>query len=600
VDDEARPRGAEGVSGITPGRGGVASTPIVHTIPPLSASTYRTAVVLALLFLMTLPNLVWILLDRGMWVSDAALYGLSAVKLHQSVTHGLSGWFEEALSVAPKPPILAWMGQFLVPVGRLMGNVDGALLLINFLFQLLALLFLFGALMEYCDDELSAITGCAAAASAPLFIDVSTQFYVQPVQLAAVCWFIYIMARSRSWDGWTTILQLVAATSLAMLSTISSPAFCVVPGAVALVRALRSVTRKPRRERRHGFHIALSGALSIATVAWYGRNIGPALDYGSFSVGYVWGGLLGAVYLQKLWAWTLLLLYGFGLALTLSLLLLLWVALLATRRNLAAAGRLTQPLFVSAFQIGLTLAIVSSSGLQESRYPLPLLGYVALIVGVSVRKIGKTWVAFTVLAIFVLQLVAVDLDSYGPFERRLWRSRTLRIQPGRDLELLEAITHIGDGDGNGRQRVALATSILGIYSFQVRYHLSKEDGAFAAARNEYSSVGFLLTRRDISADVDAAWKEIEAAPPAYFVLVNEELRRSQREKWSESRHGWGVIMRGVVEISERVVGSADYEPVDLSRYAEIAVYHRRVDPVEIAGRSDSAQVAIPQENAGVN
>ena len=115
---------------------------------------------------MILPNLIWILLDRGMWVSDTALYGLSAVNLHHVLIHDPANWWQEALSVGPKPPVLAWVGQFFVPIGKLVGNIDSGLLLVNFLSQGLALAFLFGALIEYCGDKLIAITGCAAVASA--------------------------------------------------------------------------------------------------------------------------------------------------------------------------------------------------------------------------------------------------------------------------------------------------------------------------------------------------------------------------------------------------------------------------------------------------
>ena len=521
---------------------------------------------------MILPNLIWILLDRGMWVSDTALYGLSAVKLHHVLIHDPANWLQGALSVGPKPPVLAWVGQFFVPIGKSIGNIDSGLLLVNFLSQGLALAFLFGALIEYCSDRLFAITGCAAVASAPLFIDVSTQLYVQPVQLAAVCWFIYIMALSRRWDALTVVLQLIAATSLAMLSSISSMAFGVVPGAVALAQALSKVPRRLRLERRHGIHFALSAALAIATAAWYRRNMFDALEYGRFSVDYVWAGLLGADYLQKLLAWTLLLLYGFLIALAVSCLLLLGIMVLRSRSS-AATGRLfLLPLLVSVFQIGLALAIISSTSLQVQRYPLPLLGYLALIVGVSLMKINKRWLTRTVLAIFVAQLVLANLSSYGYLEQRLWASRTLQTRPGRNLELVEAISQIATGERE--KSVGLATSGLGIYSFQVSYHLSKKNGALAAASPEYTSVEFLLTRPDVSADVDAAWEEIEAEKPVYMVLLNDALRHSQREKWAVSSRGWRAIMRGAVDISERVIDSADYEPVELSSYPELAVYRR--------------------------
>jgi hypothetical protein len=87
-------------------------------------------------------------------------------------------------------------------------------------------------------------------------------------------------------------------------------------------------------------------------------------------------------------------------------------------------------------------------------------------------------------------------------------------------------------------------------------------------------VEFLLTRSDVSADVDAAWEEIDAAKPSYIVLASHALRRAQREEWMDSPRGWGTIMRGTVDISERLIEGESYEPVELSRYPELAVYRR--------------------------
>ena len=297
-----------------------------------------------------------------------------------------------------------------------------------------------------------------------------------------------------------------------------------------------------------------------------------ALEYGQFSVEYIWAGLLGADYLQKLWIWTLLLLSGYGITLAVSCFLLLGIVFLRSRSRAETGRLLLLPLLVSVFQIGLALAIISSTSLQVKRYPLPLLGYLALIVGVSLMKIGKTWLASTVLAIFFAQLALANLSSYGYLEHPLWGSRTLQTRPARDLELVEAISQIATGERE--KRVGLATSGLGIYSYQVSYHLSKKGGALAAASPEYNSVEFLLSGPDMSANVDAVWEKIEAEKPAYMVLLNDTLRHSQRDKWAGSPLGWGAIMCGAVDISERVIESADYKPVELSSYPELAVYRR--------------------------
>ena len=522
---------------------------------------------------MILPNLIWIFFDRRLWTTDTALYGFNALELHHLLAHDPSHWIERALSIGPKPPIVPWLGQFLVPIGLLAGNIDAGLLLLTFLSQAVALAFLFEALFEYSKSEWIALTGCAGAASAPLFIDVSKQLYVQPVQLAAVCWFIYIMARSKRWDALVILLQLTTATCVAMLATMSSPAFCVIAGAVALSRAIRKlVYEKTVLSRRHAYHLALAAPVFLVTLFWYRRHLFEAIGYGGFSFHYIYGGLMGAGYLQKLWTWTSFL-FRFGLTTWVAAVLLLWNIVILSRKSQARRDMLLEPLLVGVGQISLALAVLASSEHQTSRYPIPALGFVVVILVVSLTNIGKAWLTRSILAAFLLQFVVVNLIAFGYVKYESWYVRPIQTAPGRESELLDAIT---DATGTARGDVVLVTSGLRIFSFMLKYHAAKKPDAFRAAGPDFTSAEFVLTRRDVGADIDIAWRELMAAKPAYFVVLSDALRRAQREKWGGSPHGWSAIMEGAVEISERVIADGEYELQSLPGYPEIEVY-KRVD-----------------------
>jgi hypothetical protein len=524
-----------------------------------------------LLFAMILPNLVWIHLDRGFWVADTAEYGYAALELHNLFTHDPGHWLEGALSIRPKPPILPWVGQFFVPIGERIGNIDAGLLLLTFLSQALALFFVFEALFEYSKSQLIAITASAGAAAAPLFVDVSKQLYVQPVQLAAVCWFVYIMACSRRWDAPVIVLQLTAATCLAMLATMSSPAFCLIPGAVALGWALRKLGgERLRLELRHAYHFALAGPLALSTLLWYRRNLSDAIDYGTFSFNYVYGGLRGADYLEKFWTWTSFL-RRFGLATTVAPPLLLLSLSTLARTPAARREFVGVPLLVAALQIPLALGILALSEHQTSRYPLPLLGFVVLILGVSLTNIRKDWLTSVVLGALLVQLGVVNLIAFGFLKRELWDARPIQTNPSREIELVEAIVGIAAGQD---AEVVLATSGYRIYAPQVKYHAAKRPGAFRGAGPEYTSVEFILTRPDVAADVGKAWQRIAAEKPAYFVVLSDALRRAQHEEWKGTNYGWSAIMQGAVEISERVVAADGYQLQPLPDYPEIEVYKR--------------------------
>ena len=119
--------------------------------------------------LMPLPNLVWVLLDRGLWVSDSCFYALVAMRVHYASIHGGVDWWEQMLATGPKPPILPWLGQLFVPVGQLLGGIEPGLLLVNFLAQAATLLLLYHALLALFGSRLHALAGCLFVASAPVF-----------------------------------------------------------------------------------------------------------------------------------------------------------------------------------------------------------------------------------------------------------------------------------------------------------------------------------------------------------------------------------------------------------------------------------------------
>ena len=77
-----------------------------------------------------LPALAWILLDRAPLSGDDSVYGSASLELFRTLHTSPTQWFSRAMDVlVSKPNGLIWIGQFFVPVGRLMGTVDRGLLL---------------------------------------------------------------------------------------------------------------------------------------------------------------------------------------------------------------------------------------------------------------------------------------------------------------------------------------------------------------------------------------------------------------------------------------------------------------------------------------
>jgi hypothetical protein len=542
-----------------------------------------------LIFLMILPNLAWILIDRSLWISDAALYGLWALKVQYALVHGDIGWWTEMLSISPKPPILPWLGQFFVPVGRALGSIDAGLLLVPFLAQVLTLFAAYRTHMEYFQRRSVALTGCLAIASAPLFIDVSRQFYVQSLQLAFVSWFVYIMAKVRTWDAGFIGLHLMAATACAMLVIVSSPVFVVVPVAVSVGQMWKNRMARPTWSPSHTAMLILALSLVFAAGSWYMRNAVEALAYADWAFQYRYSGVPDG-FLTKLSIWTRLMFGGFGLpALFMMTALPVVCGGIALHWRLEAAPHAPAPWLILAIfaQVTFVLVVLSSSSQQTNRYLLPLAPYVALVVGWLMFQMRGRGGRLAIAGILLFQLGSIQVREFGAREREQDRDPAsaagLPIQGGRAREVLDAIINVTSGNPTGP--VVLATGLLGLFSPQLEYQAAKRSAHleryFSGELRRSDSVEFMLSGSSADAqggrDLEQVWTDIQAK--AAFVVV---LRRQTREAILErvrSRagrgdDGWLRILEGASDLAGRVEASDVFEPIDLPEFPEIVSFAR--------------------------
>ena len=76
---------------------------------------------------LVLPNLTWMVLSRALWSYDAAEYGTVAMELHSTLIRNPSQWLSGLFdSFTHKAPLIFWVGQFFVPLGRLLGSIPKA------------------------------------------------------------------------------------------------------------------------------------------------------------------------------------------------------------------------------------------------------------------------------------------------------------------------------------------------------------------------------------------------------------------------------------------------------------------------------------------
>ena len=108
-----------------------------------------------ILLIYSIPNIVWIALDQRVWPWDQAWYGQVSVELFYRLIHSRSGWFQEMISAfGTKAPGTAWLGQFFVPIGQIIGSMDTGLLVSIVATQFILWLLIYHTILKLTDSRL--------------------------------------------------------------------------------------------------------------------------------------------------------------------------------------------------------------------------------------------------------------------------------------------------------------------------------------------------------------------------------------------------------------------------------------------------------------
>src|SRR5207253_1842232 len=76
------------------------------------------------------PSIVWAFLDRSIWPWDPAWYGEVSADLWATLRTDAGNWGTAmAHAFGAKPPAVAWLGQFFIPLGGALGGDSTVLLL---------------------------------------------------------------------------------------------------------------------------------------------------------------------------------------------------------------------------------------------------------------------------------------------------------------------------------------------------------------------------------------------------------------------------------------------------------------------------------------
>ncbi len=504
----------------------------MNTIMPVPAlwKFSRTAWAYTMMALLLIPSLVWTAKDHSVWPWDQAWYGEVSVDLWFWLGHSLKGWWGEMINgLYLKPPGIVWLGQFFVPFRGIFGSVEAALLFSILLtqFVVLALLFKIGQRMAP-QSRLIPVAGILFAAGSQLFVGLSHQFFVEPLQALAVAWCFYIASSAGEWPKSRTAVHLASALLLGVLAKTTTPFYCLLPTLYCgylLVRRRSEWNLKTEWKLRSSRALVLVfGILGIVCSVWYLRNLASvwqhvrdsssgdvALNYGTrapvFQKLIVWLWLINPSFLSPylLWGFLSAILVGSGLAIY-----------RLTKPSTRHRPDIQSLAVLSVIQIGLLLFIFSLNITVDSRYMYALLPCVAILLMQICLSVPRA-VLVALIVLGSVQWAVVNRYSFAPTNRFADHSNwLLPLQPNSSQykELSRVVSFTSD--------VSDRYNIVGVQ----KPWLNDNSAAFFAAkerlktgtRDYYTSLGYAQK------DVNSAMRRIEELQARYLITLSEQYQ----------------------------------------------------------------------------
>lgn len=392
-----------------------------------SAAVTRTIVVLRrfapvlLGTILVLPSLVWAALDRSIWPWDPSWYGTVSLELAMKLGSDLHGWgalMENAFG--QKPPLIAWFGQFFVPLGGLFGQAEPALLVSILVCQVATVALVYAGVGRLAGEG-GGLVAALLVAGAPLFVSTSHEYFVEPIQTVTIAWLLFVLSSAATWRPALTLAQLPAIVALGLLAKLSSPVYMAGPVLGCLLLAYRHRKAGDRPPLRSDRAVWLSGAASLLAVLgavfWYRVNLGRALDHARLASADT--GLYGTDrgFAQQLPEWVERLRDVAFLPNVWLVLAALAVASLSLAWRRGLRPSVWSPPIVTAAacvtSVVLVIASFASQPNQEVRY---LLGAVPLLAFPAALAIAAARVRILVpaaVAVFAMQLVVSHLQGFG-------------------------------------------------------------------------------------------------------------------------------------------------------------------------------------------
>jgi hypothetical protein len=486
----------------------------------------RRAVPAAVGVVLVLPSIVWAFLDRGIWPWDPAWYGEVSVDLWATLRTDRAHWWGAMThAFGTKPPGVAWLGQFFVPFGGLVGGDSTALLLSVLLAQAATIALVFAACRRLGLSDPAAAVGALVVAASPLFVSMSHEYFAEPIQTFSIGWGLFVLASATRWPFALTAAQILGVASLALISKLSSPTYLGLPLAAAVLLAVigppggRAAVGVWWRDRRVVASAVVSAILLFGAIAWYRVNLHTALEFArtaSANTG-LYGINQGFAHELPVWirhfrdisflphVW-----------IPIVVLVLASLALLVRRRGFRPV---VDPRLVVAASCIVTIAIVitlfASQANQEVRYLVGLVPCLALVIAIAVDASGSRAIVAATALVLAADFGLTQLQSFGQVPIRSLSYPGL-VAPASKTTFANALDEVvketctKDSAGKinmvGADYPWLNHNTLEMLAFE-RY-------AISGRRCYYTALGYA------EKDTNAAWARLQGFQSPYYISID--------------------------------------------------------------------------------
>jgi hypothetical protein len=476
------------------------------------------------------PSVYWVCRDRSVWPWDPAWFGEVTVQLYATLRQAPETWLP-AMTAAfgSKPPAVAYVGQWFVPLRKLTGSIDISLHLsiLATQFVTLALAWRLGREALPGRSRWLPAVGCLVMGAAPLFVGMSHQYFAEPAQNLAVVWLFVVALAGHRWTRLQSLSQLTAASALAMLAKSSSPLYNLLPAAMALgATALSRRGRTPFRWLlliRDLVCLGASLGLVWLTYQWYAKNLEEMLAHvrqSTTGAGALLYGSRGEVG-DKLTLWMSKMSYNLFLPPVLAAVCLAGLAACAARwarRREGGLTRLDVLAAVSLLHVAGVLLSLSLSINEEPRYLLPLLPSLVVVVLWVLARIPARSLAVGFAILFAVQWATVHAMTLGwvPVPRTFspW---VLPVTPDpSQRDRVERVVAATSRDPDLAGRYVVVGVELPWFNATTLSYQAEQMRWVEGRRLYFTGLGYAED------DPQKAWDRMGQLSPAYFVSLDEE------------------------------------------------------------------------------